>query len=103
MTLHLTAALRSFADCEFDVINRIAPRFAVNAEFDCPRAKQHVLTDCFDYFVGAIGVDVLGKHDVVALVRLRCGPKLSASTADDWTGGNHSWTREPALFNCLAQ
>jgi len=54
----LAAARRGLADGQLDVVDRVAPRLAVDAELDGPRAEQHVLADGADDLVRAVRVDV---------------------------------------------
>ena len=74
MTLDFAAAFGCFADREFDVFNRIAPRLAVNAELDRSRAEEHVLAHGADDLIVGIGIKVLRVYQVVLLVHFRRRP-----------------------------
>src|SRR4030095_9418246 len=83
VALDLEATLRCLADEELDLVDRIAPRLAVDADLDDCRAEERVLPDGFDDLVRRIGVEVFGIDDVVVLGHLGCGPELPAHPADD--------------------
>ena len=79
--VHLGAALRRLGDEQLDVVDRVAPRLAVEADLDHLGAEQHVLADRLDDFVAAVRLEVLGIDDVVPLVHLRRRRELAAGAA----------------------
>jgi len=51
MPFHLEANLRGLADEELDLIDRISPRFAVDADLDDRGAEERILPNGFDDLV----------------------------------------------------
>src|SRR5262249_1202287 len=64
VALDFAAAFRRLIDRELYVIDGVTPWFAVDAQLDSPRAKQHVFANRADDLVRAVCIDVFGKDDV---------------------------------------
>ena len=105
--LHVRVDLRAapgrFADEELDVVDRVAPRLAVEADLDHLRPEQQILADRLDDLVAAVGLEVLRIHDVVALVHLRRRVELSAGGTDDEPRRNDRRPRDPSLLDRRTQ
>src|SRR5688572_25169122 len=81
VSFDLAAALGRLADRQLDLVHRVAPGLAVNAELDRPRAEEQVLAHRADDFFRSVGIEVLGIDNTVLLVHLRRRPELATGAA----------------------
>src|SRR5262249_9205138 len=103
VSLDLETGLRGLADDEPDLIGRVAPGLAVDADLDDPRAEELVLPNGFHDLVRRVGVEILGIDDLAVDRHFRRRPELPAQSADDESRVDDRRTGDPALFDRLAQ